>query len=188
VPFSSAEFDLLIVSFLRVVQPKTFLDIGAGAGKYGDMIQAIDPDVDSVAVELEEDYIEKFGLISKYKKVLAFSAINLITPTYFEMTFDVVILGDVIEHMRKSEGIDLLNFLIYRSRWIVVVFPHGYIQNAVDGYHAEAHISAWSESDFQGFERTKLYSKGGQRLVIIRGYIEQQLDVSDVELVIEAHG
>jgi hypothetical protein len=43
-------------------------------------------------------------------------------------TYDAVILGDCIEHMRKSVGLDLLNFLVYRSSIIVVKFPVQMIQ------------------------------------------------------------
>ncbi len=74
--------------------------------------------------------------------------INLIRPKYFDSRFDIVMAGNIFEHLRKSESIDLLNFLIYRSRWIIVEFPHRYLQNAVDGYGSEAHISVWADNVF----------------------------------------
>jgi len=50
-------------------------------------------------------------------------------------TYDAVILGDCIEHMRKSVGLDLLNFLVYRSRIIVVKFPVQMIQDPYQGHN-----------------------------------------------------
>lgn len=37
--------------------------------------------------------------------------------------YDVVILGDVIEHMLHAQGRDLLEFLNYRSRYLIVSAP-----------------------------------------------------------------
>jgi hypothetical protein len=114
-------------------------------------------------------------------------AINLIRPEYFDSCFDVVMAGDILEHLKKSEGIDLLNFLIYRSRWIIVEFPHRYLQNAVDSYSSEAHISVWADNDFLSFERTRMYAKDTQRLIVLRGYLEKAIPVEKIELTLKKY-
>jgi hypothetical protein len=96
-------------------------------------------------------------------------------------------VGDVIEHLKKTDGVNLLNFIVYRSRRIVLQFPHQYLQNAVAGYQAEAHISIWTDSDLAAFERTKMWSKDTQRLVMIRGYLESTVSVNEIENTIEKH-
>jgi len=186
-PYSSFVFDPVISRFLEKIQPKTFLDIGAGAGKYGELIKKLDSNVLSTAVELEDDYIKKFNLNSIYDEVWNMSATDLIAPKYYEKTFDVVMVGDVIEHLKKSDGVDLLNFLVYRSRWIILQFPHQYLQNAVDGYEAEAHIAVWADDDLAVFEKTKMWSKDTQRLVMIRGYLENGVSVKAVEDALEKY-
>ena len=166
------------------MRPAEVLDIGAGAGKYGEMLRGLDQKINLTAVEVEEDYIKKFRLCDIYDDVLKVSAQDLVSAKFIDKKFDVVIMGDVIEHLKKSEGVDLLHFLMYRSRWIILVYPHRYLQNSVEGYTSEAHISVWGESDFSLFDTTKIYEKDSQRLVVIRGYLEENMKVAQVENVI----
>src|SRR3989344_7453428 len=156
-PYSSFIFDKSIEEIIRLLKPETLLDLGAGAGKYGELAKKINSSIKLTAVEIEKDYIKNFKLPSIYDEVWNISATDLINPKYYDQIFDVIMIGDIIEHLRKSDGIDLLNFLIYRSRWIAVQFPHRYLQNSVEGYHSEAHISVWSAKDFDSFESAGLY-------------------------------
>lgn len=186
-PYSSFIFDKVVAEIIKFIHPNTLLDLGAGAGKYGLMSKRIDPSIKIIGVEIEKDYIEKFNLYSIYNYVWNISVADLISPRYFDMKFDVIIIGDILEHLRKSIGVDLLNFLIYRSRWIIVVFPYRYIQNSVDGYSSEAHISVWTENDFFSFERTRLYKKDFQRLIILRGYLENDKNINEVDSLINKY-
>jgi len=186
-PYSSFIFDDAIAEIIKLTYPKTFLDLGAGAGKYGSMVKEIDASIETIAVEVEKDYLEKFDLRSIYHEIWNIPVINLIRPEYLDSRFDIVMAGDILEHLKKSEGIDLLNFLIYRSRWIIVEFPHRYLQNAVGGYNSEAHISVWTEDDFLSFERTRMYAKDTQRLIILRGYLENAISVENIELMIKKY-
>lgn len=186
-PYSSFVFDESIEKILRLLRPDNILDIGAGAGKYGELAKKINPTIKSIAIEIEKDYTKKFNLPLIYNEVWNISATDLIKPKYYDSTFDVIMIGDIIEHLLKSDGIDLLNFLVYRCRWIIVEFPHRYLQNSVDGYQSEAHISVWAENDFSSFERTKLYAKDAQRLIVLRGYLENKISVGDIELLVNKH-
>ncbi len=186
-PYSSFIFDNAITEIIKLVQPKTLLDLGAGAGKYGSIAKEISPSIKTTAVEVEKDYIEKFNLSSLYDRVWNIPVSDIIQPKYFDSNFDVIMVGDILEHLKKSEGVDLLNFLIYRCRWIIVEFPHRYLQNAVDGYSSEAHISAWAENDFFSFERTRMYVKDTQRLIILRGYHENNIAVGNIDFILKKH-
>ena len=186
-PYSSFIFDKSIEEIIRLLKPQTLLDLGAGAGKYGELVKKISPSTKLTSVEIEKDYIKKFRLLSIYDEVWNISVTDLINPKYYDSNFDVIMIGDIIEHLKKSDGIDLLNFLIYRCRWIILEFPHHYLQNSVDGYHSEAHISVWTKDDFVSFERTQLYEKDTQRLVVLRGYLENKTSVAGVESVISEY-
>src|SRR3989338_4500380 len=186
-PYSSFIFDKSIEEIIRLLKPETLLDLGAGAGKYGELAKKINSSIKLTAVEIEKDYIKNFKLPSIYDKVWNISATDLINPKYYDQIFDVIMIGDIIEHLKKSDGIDLLNFLIYRCRWIILEFPHHYLQNSVDGYQSEAHISVWTETDFSSFERTKLYIKDTQRLIVLRGYLENKVSAIEMESLINKH-
>jgi len=186
-PYSSFIFNDAIKEIIKLLQPKTFLDIGAGAGKYGSIVREINPSVKTTAVEIEKDYIEKFNLSSLYDQIWNIPVSDITQPKYFDLNFDVIMVGDILEHLKKSEGVDLLNFLIYRCQWIIVEFPHRYLQNAVDGYSSEAHISVWTENDFLSFERTQMYAKDTQRLIVLRGYCENNIAVKNIDFVLKKH-
>lgn len=186
-PYSSPVFDRAITEVIKHIDTKSFFDIGAGAGKYGELVRAISSEIKTVAVEIEKDYINTFNLPTKYNEVLNISVLDLIQPNYYDTNFDVVMIGDTIEHLKKSDGIDLLNFLVYRCRWIIIQFPVRYLQNTVDSYTSEAHISVWDKTDFQSFERTKIFANEKQRLVAIRGYMENAFTIKQIETIIETN-
>lgn len=183
-PYSSPVFDSSIEEILRLLKPETVLDLGAGAGKYGQLAKNINPSIKTIAVEIERDYINKFDLPSIYDEVWNISVTDFINPEYYDSFFDVVMFGDIIEHLKKSDGVDLLNFLIYRCRWIIIKFPHRWLQNSIDGHQSEAHISIWTENDFCSFEKTRLYSNDALRLIALRGYLENEISISEIESLI----
>jgi SAM-dependent methyltransferase len=183
-PYSRSIFNKTIESLLEYFHPATILDIGCGAGKYGRMAKEILPDSQSFGIEIENDYIEKFGLKEVYSNIRCMDAVRLI-ETDTDKNYDLVILGDSLEHLRKSDGIDLLNFLVYRTKLIIIIYPHQYLQNSVEGYKAEAHISVWTEHDFQWCEHLPIISIETQRLIIIRGYIESEIKFETLQTLLE---
>lgn len=106
------------------------------------MLRGVQANTKLIGVEVDAGYVEQYKLRELYDEVWVMDAAALMdTP---ERSFDAVILGDCIEHMRKSVGLDLLNFLVYRSTIILVKFPCQMRQGAVDGHASEAHVSVWS--------------------------------------------
>jgi phospholipid N-methyltransferase len=171
-PYSSDLLDNKIEKVLIKIKPKIIYDIGAGAGKYGSLARKIfNQDVKLTAIEIDSEYINRFNLEKLYNKVLCMSATDLINPKFYSTNFDTVIIGDCIEHLKKSDGIDLLNFLVYRSHWILIQYPVKYIQNTFEGKHQEAHLSVWEDKDFQSFEVKKKLLSGQQKFVLIKGYL-----------------
>jgi hypothetical protein len=167
-PFSENTFDDLAYGLVERIQVDRFLDIGAGNGKYGKLIKLLHPHSRRTAVEVERDYIERFALHTVYGEVLHMDAGHLI-ETRLEDTYDLAILGDCLEHMRKSTGVDLLSFLVYRVRYALVIYPERYLQGPWFGYRSEAHISNWSAHDFTGFDHL-LLRRGTTVAVCINGY------------------
>ena len=158
-PVSAVVFDHIVGALILQMAPASILDIGPGAGKYGLMITALREQglkVESLAaVEIDESYIETYRLREIYDLVQPGDAANLpdVGP---DAAWDLVILGDVLEHLRKSRGVDLVEYLYYRTKFMVLVVPIDYIQGAWDGHHAEAHISTWYAADFARYKATCL--------------------------------
>jgi hypothetical protein len=170
-PYSSDTFDHYIDGLVGLLQPSTVCDIGPGAGKYSRLVRnkakADDFPVRLTAVEIDSSYVERFNLRDLYDEVIVDDALNLIRAP--GLRFSLVIIGDCIEHMRKSDGLDLLNFLIYRSGYICVVYPEAFVQDDWEGHAAEAHISTWGPNDFAGWS-TLHHSRSGMHLFLVKGY------------------
>ena len=119
---------------------------------------------------MDAAYVEEFKLHEHYDQVWVMPAIDLLRDKIDEV-YDLVIIGNCIEHMRKSEGVDLLNFLIYRTKYILIHYPDQYIQGTVDGHIHEAHISIWTEHDFRGFDYL-LIKNGFMHTYAINAYMQ----------------
>jgi len=126
----------------------TVLDIGPGYGKYGRMVRELQPNAYTIGMEIDSEYVDRFGLRDIYNTVRIDPAVRLLDNTNF--TWDLVILGDVLEHMRKSEGMDVLHYLVYRAKYIWIQWPMRYIQGEERPNDAEAHVSVWTETDIRG--------------------------------------
>jgi len=178
-PYSANTLDALTQGLIQILNPQSILDIGAGAGKYGHMVRGILPNSHLTAVEMDEEYVAEFSLRNLYNEVIVADATTLIENP--RVRYDLVVIGDCIEHIRKSAALDLLEFLVYRSRYILIVYPYKFIQDDIDGHMQEAHISVWGPSDFEylsGKSCTVETEEGwSHHLTIIPGFIPSNLKV-----------
>lgn len=129
-----------------------FLDVGAGSGKYGKMLNSLRLGVDVYenyqidAVEPDANYKAEYKLWKIYNKLHGYTIQEFIGlfPNYCT---NVVIFGDVLEHLKKSAAIDVLEHFIYRSNFVIVVVPKRFVQLNEDHW-MENHNSIWQEEDF----------------------------------------
>lgn len=171
-PYSDQRFDKQVASIIKKLKPKVVLDVGPGAGKYAKLIKAIAPEIRVEAVEIDKKYVKEFNLRELYDEV-HIASIQKFAEQQHDNSYDLIIFGDVIEHLKKSEGVDLLNFFVYRTKHIIVQWPHGYVQNTWEGHVHENHISVWGKSDFADFDFT-WHQKDFMRLVLITGYLAKK--------------
>lgn len=183
-PYSSAALDDVSEALIGSVALGRCLDVGPGAGKYGRLVRRLHPSADIVAIEIDADYIEQFGLREVYDEVLCGPA-SLLFDGDLDSAYDLVIIGDCLEHMKKSEGVDLLNFLAYRSKYILVVYPVRWIQGAWGGHRSEAHISVWSESDFSWMDHVSI-RRGELIAVAMNGFLREEGTEPGVEEILAA--
>ena len=141
------------------------MDIGTGSGKYAKLIGGRGLSI--TGVEINKEYIDRFKLGSLYDYLLVQDA-----STYFpNEVYDLVIFGDVLEHLLKSDGLNLLHFWMYKCKWLYLVVPVGYVQNVAD--NAESHISCWSIEEFSLFPTDTIIEQKEDKLrIIMKGYIK----------------
>ena len=103
---------------LEIKAPNTVLDIGVGAGKYGKLVKKVLPKALVVGVEVWAPYIEEFKLDRIYDRVHICDA-----RIYPDFNYDLVFLGDVLEHMTKDEAIELWAKVSKQAKTAILSIP-----------------------------------------------------------------
>jgi 2-polyprenyl-3-methyl-5-hydroxy-6-metoxy-1,4-benzoquinol methylase len=136
-PVSNPETKPWIADRLIEIQPKTVMDVGAGAGIYSNMIrQLFNKNVEITGVEIWAPYISQFLLKVKYDKLIEADIREM-----DDFKYDVVILGDVIEHMSESDAVALWKKISKQARYAIIALPTIHMpQGAAYGNPYEVHV------------------------------------------------
>lgn len=126
------------------------LDIGAGSGTYIKLIKIkneVCQKAKWTAIEAWKPYIEKYKLESIYDRVINQDARKIDWKTLGH--FDVVIAGDVLEHMSKEDAIELVENILNNANTLIISIPIVHMpQEELDGNPFEIHIKDdWSHDE-----------------------------------------
>lgn len=140
-PTSIMEGKAWLLPRITALAPDTVLDIGAGEGTYARLLRPALPLTRFTAVEVWEPYLTAYALCELYDTVIVADARHLALPRA-----DVVILGDVLEHMTHVEAFalwqaarDVAALAVFASIPIIEA-PQG----AVNGNTHETHVDTWT--------------------------------------------
>jgi hypothetical protein len=183
--YSWTTFDEVVRHVLQTLQPARILDIGAGQGKYGKMARAAGLSAAEITA-VECDTSLNAGLATAgYSEVLNITGQQLLDQP--NQRYDLVIMGDVIEHMKHSDGQDLLEFLNYRSRYLLIITPECMPMNTPDFY--AGHNSLWTPRAMQWHD---LWAHQRCRLMhfyLLRGYLDfEAMPLFDMVASVNAQG
>lgn len=131
----------------RIDAKNVVVDIGAGVGTYKSLLT--DTKAHWVGIEIFAPYIQEYHLRDIYNTVICGDA------RYVDFTLlgeiDLVIAGDVIEHMPRNDAIGLLDRLKQVSKNIIISVPivesH---QGTVNGNEFETHHYQWDFDEMLG--------------------------------------
>jgi hypothetical protein len=170
-----------VINVVRQLRPQSILDIGVGFGKWGhlfreytDILEAEhDPTryeranwkVRIDGIEGHAPYVTEMHRFI-YNEIFIGDARELIrtVPQY-----DLIFLGDIIEHFEKEDGVELLRNAIDKANKAVLVttpkFETG--QEGLCGNELERHRSLWSARDFRVFRRARMKTIEGDTLLAL---------------------
>jgi SAM-dependent methyltransferase len=155
--FSMAEgkgfFRDWIINFAEPLGHKRFLDIGCGAGHYGQILrQSTGHGIESTplspakvvidAVEIFPEYIDRHQLRPIYNEII----IGDIRELEIEKNYDLIIMGDIIEHLKKEDAIRVINKLKDKCFFIWGQLPMKANRPWSLGYDQGEH--EWEENPF----------------------------------------
>ncbi len=123
--FSSSEGKLFfsdwLTHFAKPLGFKRFLDIGCGAGGYGILIREVfDGTVKIHAVEPFKEYIWRHKLTETYDEVICRDIRDILHEIE---QYDLIIAGDVLEHLAKEQAIDVVSGVLPKCRFFWGALP-----------------------------------------------------------------
>ena len=140
------------------VKPRSILDLGFGFGSKGMLFREY-TDVwngDYFGWKTRIDGVEIYDkYITDLQRILYDNIYTQDIKTFVKTMgyYDLVYMGDVIEHFDKEEGLEVIKELKKRARCLIVATPKKILpQGEVYGNKYEAHKSEWFREDFEGFE------------------------------------
>jgi len=149
-PGSIVKGKLTISKWYQGIPKKKFiLDVGPGWATYSKLLRSGGEIWH--AVEIYKPYVDRYDLNKHYDKVF----VNDIKKFDPKIIYDIVILGDVVEHLNNKDSIHVLKKLFVYSRWCIISLPltaetHYPSENASSyfGNIHERHIGSWSNKLF----------------------------------------
>lgn len=155
-PTSDSQGKEVALDWYRQIAPRTVIDIGAGCGTYahlmrdapdhivngeGQTVRNVWPD-QWTAIEAWEPYVHDYSLCALYDRVLICDARRL---TWRDYQADLVIAGDVLEHMARADAQRLIKRLKYAAANLIISVPVLHLpQDDVNGNPYERHIDHWT--------------------------------------------
>jgi hypothetical protein len=157
---SSKIFDSSIQRLVELSGAKNILELGCGQGKFGAlMMNSSVPRtiraVQKVFSEKDIDLLKARG----YAEVIDVDIYEYF-KNGFDEAYDMVVALDVIEHFLYSDVISIINFALYRSDYMLLVWPSAHPQSGT--LHSfDRHRSSFELRDLTDKFDVVCYSQSG---------------------------
>jgi len=125
--------------------PASVLDVGCGDGFYGSVVRQIFPYTYLAGIDSNPKWVEhcrELGTV--YDEVIEGDL-----SSYDFGSYDLVIFGDVLEHLEKSVAMESLKRCLQTSKFVIVNGPVGFQPQDHEDWQ-EIHRCGIERSDFDG--------------------------------------
>lgn len=156
------------IELIRKLNPQSILDVGVGFGRWGILFREFleiwehskyDGKWERIidGVEIFPGYIKNYHKYF-YSNIYIEDALSFLKNT--EKSYDLINFGDVIEHLTKQEGKELISLAMERGKYVLINIPIGgnWAQEGTTDNPNEAHQSVWYNRDFTKYKHCKIKS------------------------------
>lgn len=157
------------------LQPTSVLDVGIGLGKWGFLLREM-LDFSQARFQRQDWKTRIDGCdVHRYDSPIhdwVYDAItwgNVLEEKDMASGYDLVLLVDVIEHIDKNDGVEILRHLVATNKNVIVSTPVEFFTQHIDENPHEDHVSHWERRDFSGYVYDYEITRGPAMVVTIAG-------------------
>lgn len=152
--------------FKKLKNIRTVLDVGVGLGTYSKLYKYLFPKSIWIGVEIWLPYLKKYNLFKLYDLIII-ADIWKMHPIH---GLDLVIFGDILEHMEKKKALQVYNRFKQYNKNILISLPiKRFEQGPLEGNPYEEHKAHWSHKEilnnFKGITQNFVGKKKGCYLI-----------------------
>lgn len=170
------------IEIIMEINPNTILDVGCGFGKWGFLCREY---LEIWGYRYDKSkWIRKIDAVEIYPNYISQIHKDLYNNIYIENIldyvdkiekYDLIILGDIIEHFEKEKAIELLDKLSKKAKYILVMTPDGFSPLTSSNPYVrenkyEEHKCGFIEEDFKKYN-SQIKKCGDKLLVLIRSEV-----------------
>lgn len=135
--YNEGKVDVLNWILEHLPEDGTILDVGACDGKWAKMLHVLDKDIIVDGIEVFAPNVILNRLDKEYRLITIGNVYDLQYEYY-----DLVIFGDVLEHMTVEQAQNVLQYAKAHSADYIIGVPFEYEQDAIYGNKWEKHLQA----------------------------------------------
>ena len=149
-----------VCQWIWEIKPASVLDVGCGFGRWGFLAREIcdifhgryDQTSWRTKIDAVEIYLRYITPLHRliYDEIHVADALWFFQNAAQAQVWDLVMMGDVVEHFEKSAGLELIEEAKAHAKNVIISIPIGdkWPQKACLGNEQERHLSVWCKEDF----------------------------------------
>lgn len=106
---------------LTRIKPKSVVDVGTGDGFWGKVVKTINKDCYVTGVELSSKWYDHSVSLKVYDRMINDDMMIITT-----LQGDVIIFGDVLEHVEKNTAMTLIFHAVRNFKYVIINTPTGF--------------------------------------------------------------
>ncbi len=167
-----------IIELIRILNPKSILDIGCGWGKYGFLCREYLMEdgywnMDHTIINAVEGFEKHINEVQKkiYNNIYITDAKKY--NSYLDRNYDLIIIIDVFEHFDKETGKEIILNLREKSKYLLISIPryvniqHGYTE---DEMKFEEHRASWTRKMFKDLGNCYVIPNNARKTMVFYTY------------------